>query len=142
LIELARRSGQIVSIAAHEVYENDDFNLVYGVNDILEHRPLLKGNRGEVMGFYAVAKMKDGGYEFEYMSREQVEQIRNESQGYKQALKYGKPQSHPWGAHFVEMGRKTVIRRLAKYLQLSIELQTAVALDEAASDGRDQKLDT
>ena len=141
LIDLARRSGQIVSIAAHEVCEHDHFDMVYGLNEKLEHRPAL-GDRGEVIGFYAVAKLKDGGHSFEFMSLHQVEQIRNESQGYKQALKYGKPQSHPWGAHFVEMGRKTVIRRLAKYLPLSIEFQTAATLDAMAADGRDQQLDT
>ena len=140
LIDLARRSGQIVSIAAHEVCEHDHFDMVYGLDERLEHRPAM-GERGEVIGFYAVAKLKDGGHSFEFMSRHQVEQIRNESQGYKQALKYGKPQSHPWGAHFVEMGRKTVIRRLAKYLPLSIEFQTAATLDAMAADGRDQKLD-
>ena len=39
------------------------------------------------------------------------------------------------------MGRKTVIRRLAKYLPLSLEFQTAVALDNLAEAGKDQHLD-
>lgn len=141
LIDLARRSGQIVSIAAHEVCANDQFDLIYGIDEKLEHRPNLD-DRGEVIGFYAVAKLKDGGHAFEFMSRRQVEQIRDASQGWRQAVKYKKEADHPWMAHFVEMGRKTVIRRLAKYLPLSIEFQTAVALDEAAAHGRDQQLDT
>lgn len=33
LIDLARRSGQIVSIAAHEVCTNDKFELVYGLDE-------------------------------------------------------------------------------------------------------------
>ena len=40
------------------------------------------------------------------------------------------------------MGRKTVIRRLAKYLPLSIEFQTAAALDGMAEAGQDQQLNT
>ncbi|MFK1098415.1 recombinase RecT, partial [Pseudomonas aeruginosa] len=36
------------------------------------------------------------------------------------------------------MAKKTVIRRLFKYLPVSIELQTAVTLDERADAGLDQ----
>lgn len=133
LIDLARRSGQIVSIAAHEVCENDKFNLVYGLDEKLEHTPAM-GERGEVLGFYAVARLKDGGHCFEFMSIHQVREIMRATQS-KGA--YG-----PWKDHFTEMGRKTVIRRLAKYLPLSIEFQTAVALDGQAGDGKDQRLDT
>ena len=141
LIDLARRSGQIVSIAAHEVCTNDKFELVYGLDEKLIHTPAL-GERGEIIGFYAVAKLKDGGHCFEFMSARQIEEIRAASQGYQQAVKYKKEASHPWTVHFTEMGRKTVIRRLAKYLPLSIEFQTAAALDGMAEGGKDQHLDT
>lgn len=133
LIDLARRSGQIVSIAAHEVCENDHFEMVYGLDEKLEHKPAL-GDRGEIIGFYAVAKLKDGGHCFEFMSLHQVREIMANTQS---KGKYG-----PWKDHFAEMGRKTVIRRLAKYLPLSIEFQTAAALDSMADGGRDQQLDT
>lgn len=132
LIDLARRSGQIVSIAAHEVCENDEFNLVYGLDEKLEHRPAM-GERGNVIGFYAVAKLKDGGHCFEFMSRFQVEQIMQSTQS---KGKYG-----PWKDNFIEMGRKTAIRRLAKYLPLSIEFQTAAALDGMAEAGKDQNIE-
>jgi recombination protein RecT len=134
LIDLARRSGQIVSIAAHEVCANDHFDLCYGLDEKLEHKPTL-GERGEVVGFYAVAKLKDGGYSFEFMSRRQVEEIKIAGE------KKNKRESAVWKEHFVEMGRKTVIRRLAKYLPLSIEFQTAVALDNTASTGGDQHIE-
>ncbi len=141
LIDLARRSGQIVSIAAHEVCEADRFELVYGLDEKLNHTPAI-GERGEVIGFYAVAKLKDGGHCFEFMSRHQVETIRDGSQGFQQAVKYKKEGAHPWSAHFVEMGRKTVIRRLAKFLPLSVEFQTGVALDSMAESGKDQHNDS
>lgn len=132
LIDLARRSGQIVSIAAHEVRENDQFELVYGLEEKLEHRPAT-GERGDIIGFYSVAKLVGGGYAFEFMSRHEVDQIKlaTQSKG-----NYG-----PWKDHYTEMGRKTVIRRLAKYLPLSIEFQSATALDEMANRGEDQRLD-
>lgn len=133
LIDLARRSGQIVSIAAHEVCENDHFELVYGLDEKLNHTPAI-AERGEVIGFYAVAKLKDGGHCFEFMSRYQINEIMANSQS-KGA--YG-----PWKDNFVEMGRKTAIRRLSKYLPLSVEFQTASALDGMSDTGKDQHLDT
>lgn len=134
LIDLARRSGKIVSIAAHEVCQNDKFEHVYGLDEKLNHTPAM-GERGEVIGFYAIAKLKDGGHAFEFMSRFQVEEIKAASE------RKNKRESSVWKDHFIEMGRKTVIRRLAKYLPLSIEFQTAAALDGMADAGKDQNLD-
>ena len=134
LIDLARRSGQIISIAAHEVCQNDKFELVYGLDEKLNHTPAM-GDRGEVIGFYAIAKLKDGGHAFEFMSRLQVEEIKAAGE------RKNKRESSVWKDHFVEMGRKTVIRRLAKYLPLSVEFQTAAAIDGMAEAGKDQHLD-
>lgn len=137
LIDLARRSGQIVSISAHEVCEKDHFIYQYGLEEKLEHRPAM-GSRGEIIAFYAVAKLVGGGHAFEVMSRAQVDAIRDESQGYKaaeqNAKKYDKPGDSPWHNHYAEMGRKTALRRLTKYLPISIELATAVALDNRAGN--------
>lgn len=140
LIDLARRSGQIVSIAAHEVCKNDHFDYAYGLDERLEHRPAM-GDRGEIIAFYAVAKLVGGGNAFEVMSNQQVLDIRNDSQGWKTAVKYGKQSNSPWGAHYAEMGRKTVLRRLVKYLPVSIELAQATAMDDLAMRGTSQALD-
>lgn len=133
LIDLARRSGQIVSISAHEVCEKDHFVYQYGLDEKLEHRPAM-GDRGEIVAFYAVAKLVGGGHAFEVMSRSQVDAIRDASQGWQQAKRSNSTDKSPWGAHYAEMGRKTVLRRLTKYLPISIELATAVALDNRAGN--------
>jgi len=125
LIDLARRSGNIESIAAHAVFENDEFKFEYGLNEQLMHRP-ASDDRGEITHFYAVAKFKGGGHAFEVMSRHQVEDIRDNSQNYKFARDKSKT---VWGQHFEEMGRKTAIRRLYKYLPTSIEMAAASAGD-------------
>src|ERR1700712_4675930 len=44
----------------------------------------------------------------------------------------------PWVSHFDEMAKKSVIRRLFKYLPASIEVTPAVILDEKADAGIDQ----
>ena len=132
LIDLARRSGQIISIAAHEVCANDEFHFSYGLDEKLIHNPALT-NRGEPIAFYAVAKLVGGGYAFEVMGRDQIEEIRDASQNYKFAREKGKT---VWGQHFVEMGRKTVLRRLFKYLPVSIELATAANIDSNTEAGK------
>ena len=109
------------------------FDLVHGLEEKLEHRPSM-GDRGDVIGFYAVAKLVGGGHAFEFMSDAEVRliMVNTQSKG-----KYG-----PWKDHYTEMGRKTVIRRLAKFLPLSVEFQTAVALDELATAGQDQHIES
>ena len=145
LIDLARRSGRISSISAHEVCERDDFSLVYGTSEKIEHKPAL-GERGDVIGFYAVAQLKDGGYAMEFISKADVDRIMMNSQAATYTDRKTNTRklkdSGPWAEHYIEMGRKTAIRRLAKYLPLSVEFQTAAALDGMASAGKDQHLET
>lgn len=136
MLDLARRSGQIVSISAHEVCENDRFDYRYGLDEKLDHIPAM-GNRGQVIAFYAVAQLKGGGRVFEVMSREQIEEIRDASQNYK----FAKDKSSTvWGQHFIEMGRKTVTRRLFKWLPCSLEMATAAVLDDKAARGESQSM--
>lgn len=138
LVDLARRSGQIVSISAHEVCANDVFEFEYGLDEKLTHRPAMLKPRGEVIAFYAVIKMRDGGHVIEVMSVEEVEKIRNNSNNYKFAQDKAKT---IWGAHFVVMGRKTVVRQALKWCPLSVELATAVQLDaKAEADEESQNL--
>ncbi|QQK04798.1 recombinase RecT [Burkholderia anthina] len=138
LIDLARRSGQVVSIAAHAVHEHDHFDYAFGLDEKLEHKPAMSA-RGRVIAFYAVAKLVGGGHAFEVMSAEQVNEIRDASQNYKFARDKEKT---VWGQHYEEMGRKTVLRRLFKYLPVSIELASAAAIDDVGASGRSQALDT
>lgn len=132
LIDLARRSGEIVSISSRVVYSNDKFSLLLGTDDQIEHVPEILKERGAVVGFYAVAKLKDGGVQFEFMSKREVDDVMKSTQS---RGNYG-----PWKDHYEEMGRKTVIRRLCKYLPMSIELATATALDGRAERGEAQGL--
>jgi len=142
MIDLARRSGQIVSLSARIVYAKDKFSYAYGMEETLEHVPYEGVDPGEMTHVYAVAKLVGGGVQFEVMSRAKVEAVRDGSQGYKSAVegakKYNKEASSPWISHFDEMAKKTVIRQLFKYLPVSIEIQSAVGLDEQADAGINQ----
>lgn len=143
LIDLARRSGQIVSIAAHAVYTHDTFEFEYGLDEKLRHIP-ADGDRGEILKFYAVAHMKDGGHAFEVMAADVVRKIRDTAAIKNRAKRDASGAliiKGPWNDHFEEMGRKTVIRRLAKYLPLSIEMATAVVMEDTSARGEPQNLD-
>jgi len=133
LIDLARRSGQIVSIAAHCVHEGDTFEYEYGLEPKLRHIPADESQAGKMTHAYAVAHLKDGGNAFEVMTMGAINRVMVSTQS---KGKYG-----PWKDHPEEMARKTVIRRLAKYLPLSIEFASAVAIDNQAAAGKEQNLD-
>jgi len=122
-LDLARRSGQVSHIFAQVVYEKDHFKFTYGTNPSLEHVPAAVADRGEKIAAYAIAYLVDGRTPFEVMYRDQIEKIRDMS-------KRADEEDSPWSTHEDEMWRKTVIRRLAKYLPLSPELTRAAVLDE------------
>ena len=131
LIHLARQSGEIASLYAHEVYENDTFDMELGTNKRIIHKPLLTGERGALIGVYAAwsySKAIDQSgklaMDFEYMTIADIEAIRNRSKA---------GNSGPWKTDYVQMARKTVIRRASKYLPLSV--QRAAVLDTAFDTG-------
>jgi recombination protein RecT len=135
MIDLARRSGNILSISAHEVYENDWLKLQYGLEDKCEHVPWhLRDDKkfnepGAFKGAYMVAKFRDGGHQIHYMPRAEIDQHRDRSQGYKTAIKYNRT-DNPWISDYNEMAKKTVVRSAWKWLPISIELMKAVEQDE------------
>ena len=133
LIDLARRSGQVLSIGAHVVYEKDQFEFQHGTEEYLRHVPYLGDDRGERVAVYAAAKLRDGGSHFDVLRIADVEKIRKASQ---------RPDAGPWKDHWEQMARKTAIRRLCNYLSLSPEIQRAVALDSQAEAGIPQVYDS
>ncbi len=122
LLELAQRSGKIKTLYAHEVRANDRFEVKYGLNQDLIHEPLLKGDRGEVIAYYAVYHLDTGGHSFVFMTKDEV---------LDHAKKFSKTfYNGPWQSDFDAMAKKTVIKQLLKYAPLSIEMQKAVSSDE------------
>jgi recombination protein RecT len=120
ILELVRRSGQVASIDVHEVCKGDDFEFEYGLEPKLRHKPNLD-NRGEEYAYYAVAKLKDGGYQFLVMSKKDVEKYKARSKS---------PNYGPWQSDYGAMAKKTVLKQLCKYLPISLEYQEYMAQDE------------
>lgn len=112
LIDLVRRSGQVSTIEARTVYENDEFDYEYGLESKLVHKPTLT-DKGAPIAYYAVCKLKDGGSSFLVMGHQEMEQYRDK---YAKSKNYG-----PWKDEFDAMARKSVLRQLIKYLPISVE---------------------
>ncbi|MGE0231738.1 MAG: recombinase RecT [Flavobacteriaceae bacterium] len=131
LIKLGRQSGEITMIYAHEVHANDTFECSLGDHKSLLHKPNVFGDRGPIVGYYAVVKYQDGESDFEPMTIQQVHDIRDRSDGW-QAFKAGKIRSTPWSTDETEMAKKTAIRRLVKRIPQSPELADAMTIEDAA----------
>ena len=111
IMKMARNSGDIASIAAHVVYEHDAFSYILGDDERIEHAPKF-GERGEPVAVYAIVKMKDGTIQREVMDKKQVLAIGAQGRN-------GAQYDPKTGKNFGEWWRKTVIRRISKYLPRS-----------------------
>lgn len=127
LINLAYRNDQLQTIQAQCVYANDQFTYELGLDSKLYHKPAI-GERGEMIAVYALFKLKNGGYGFEVMSKQDVDTY---------AQKYSKAISSsysPWQTAYTEMAMKTAIKRVLRYAPLKTDFLRAVATDETIKD--------
>lgn len=132
LLALTRRSGEISSFSARPVYKKDLFDYQFGTDEFLRHKQLATDDeRGEsnIVFFYAIARYKSGGYQFDVMTKGDVDKIRARSKS---------GDDGPWVTDYEAMGNKTIAKRLCKFLPVSIEVQHAVQLDDLAESGRTQ----
>lgn len=130
LIDLARRSGHITSISANIHYSDDElWTYEEGTEATLRHRP--GPQEGTKLHAYAIAQFKDGGHAYVVLPWKKVMNIRNESQNWKTAVRFGNTAKQIWTLHEDAMAMKTAVRALAKYLPLSVEFADAMTVDEA-----------
>lgn len=117
-----RNSGEIASVGAHIIYEHDEFVWTQGTNEELRHVPKWPGDRGKPIGAYAVAKFKDGSDpKFEVMTVDQIEKVRAVSRS---------GANGPWKQWWDEMARKTVFRRLSKWLPSGADVEDLARRDD------------
>lgn len=124
ILKKIRNSGELASISANVVYDKDHFEYELGDEERITHKPFLGEDRGKQIAVYAVAKTKDGAIYREVMSVSDVEKVRAASR----AGKYG-----PWVDWWDEMAKKTVIRRMAKRLPSSADVDQVFESDNEAS---------
>lgn len=135
MMDLAYRSGKVVSITATLVHECDEYKYAEGLQPVLEHIPSRERERGEIVAAYAIARLTNGSSIPCWMWRAEIDKIRDASPSKdKEGNLVG-----PWVTNYGEMAKKTPIRRICKYLPVST-VQRASILEEQAAAGESQQL--
>jgi recombination protein RecT len=133
LLELIRRTGEIDGAPIVQwVHENDIFTIDFASHQSpIKHSPVLDRPRGEPKLVYCLTWFKSGGYHFDFMT---IDEIKKHMNQYAKKDKQGKLPA-TWLDHFEEMGRKTILKRAAKYMPMSSELAEAIEQDESNERG-------
>ena len=126
-IDLARRSGQLIDIYAEVVREGDLFEQKKGLHRDLIHEP---GDDPDapITHAYAVAKYKDGGYNFIVLNKKEIEKLRM-----RNAMQGAAPKG-AWLTDYDAMAKAKAIKQLERYMPKSEEYEKAVLADEAVLD--------
>lgn len=130
LIDLAIRGGSCRKIVSHEVYQQDHFEVMQGTEDKIVHIPTLTADvrqDDDLYAFYAIAILKDGDAVHEVASKGDVDKIRG---------RVTEGSRSPWKTDYVAMAKKTMIKRICKWLKMSPDLATAVEIDNQFESGR------
>jgi recombination protein RecT len=137
LVNIILRSGEVTKVHTQCVFEGEEFEPIYGLEPNIIHKPNYEIERSsKTLKFvYAVAKLKNGDYQFEVLSRGDIVKINSLSR-YDNAL-YFNDQKDPqmW------MVRKTALIQLAKMLPKDFYGKKAVEMDNQLTGGAILTLD-
>jgi recombination protein RecT len=122
MVKLATRysTRPIKTIFAKVVREDDVFeeSIVNG-EPTINYKAVPFSNK-PIIGAFAVCQYQDGGTIYEVMSREDIEQCRKSSKA---------KNSPAWNNFWSEMAKKTVLRRLAKSINIDMDQKLVEAFD-------------
>jgi len=126
ILKKVRNSGELSSITSQTIHEKDEFEFyVDEKGEHLMHKPNMLEDRGEMRGAYALATTKDGAAYIEVMTMDELNAVRKQSSS----------KNGPWTGPFKnEMYRKTVLKRLAKRLPMSTDLEHTMRADDDMMD--------
>lgn len=133
LLQLARRSGEIKNLSAELVFLGDDFDVQFGTERKITHKPDLTVNRtdySKVTHAYAAAQLTNGETQFVVMTRDEINKV--------QGVAKASSTDSPWKQWPERMALKTVLKRLTQLLPMSTDdaLRKAVAYDNLSEAGK------
>lgn len=108
LVDLLVGTGLVRKVEAHPVFEGEPFKIEFGSNACLKHIPNPWGKREKenLVGVYYFVVLADGTEMYDTLSYEEVEKIRKRAPSAKN--------SSPWDTDYIEMAKKTAVRRAYK----------------------------
>ena len=121
LIKMLTDAGTVAKVEAHIIYENDKYEIEYGLTPKFKHVPTLT-NRGEMIAVYAIAHLRGADPQVEILTSDDVKEIRDVAGARGQI----------WEKWTAQMWRKSAIKRLFKYLpktEMSDELIAGLAIE-------------
>lgn len=121
LIQLAKGSGMVTSISAQCVFTKDVFECDLASDAPPIHKPAMEEDRGTFVLAYALARFTDGTHQLEIMYKKDIEEVRAISK---------QNNGIPWTKWWFEMARKSVLRRLLKYMALTPDLASVLDHDD------------
>lgn len=126
LVELAYRSGMVKNIHADVVRVGDVFT--YNLGSVDAHTPWAfrsdpgkPKDAGKVYAAYCIVTLEGGLKKCEVMTFDEIEGIRARSKS---------GGTGPWATDWNEMAKKTVFKRVSKWLPLSAEIVDAMDGDD------------
>ena len=108
LVDLLVSTGLVRKVEAHPVFEGETFRIQFGSSGSLKHIPDPWGKREKdnLVGVYYFVVLTDGTEMYDTLSLEEVEKIRKRAPSAKS--------SSPWDTDYIEMAKKSAIRRAYK----------------------------
>lgn len=110
LVDVLVNNGLVRKVEAHPVFDGEEFEVKHGTGGGIFHKPNPWGKREKdnLLGVYYYAVLIDGTEMFDTLSREEIEKIRKRAPSAKS--------SSPWDTDYVEMAKKSAIRRAFKMI--------------------------
>jgi recombination protein RecT len=121
LVQMMVQSGEVMKVDGRVVREGDTFEVEYGLEERLVHRP-IPANDGEIIAAYAVLSMPNGDKKFDVMWRAEIEKVRAVSRS---------KDDGPWVQWYDQQAIKTVLKRISKQVPLTERTREVIEADNA-----------
>lgn len=130
LIDILINSGLVKKVEAHPVFIGEQFDMVHGTNGYVKHIPNVWGKKTpeNLLGCYYYIQLADGGELYDALSKDEIEDIKHRSPSVE------KGKTSPWDTDYIEMAKKTAIRRGWKACPKTGISQSKLKVVEAAFD--------
>lgn len=142
--KLAYNAAALRDLRSRTIYAEDEYGIEYGTSEQLVHRPSMKADRGDPVGYYCVVNMQSGGQVFHFRSQPEMERHRDRyamSREFDWSGRRPVPKlrpdgtpiiTGPWRDNFEEMAWKTEWITCARWVPMSSDLELATFADGTA----------